>query len=70
MGSFIYFIYVLVAFAILLVFMGVRIVRPNEKGVVETLGKYSKTLDSGMARLTWVLFMPYKRNLPESYSLV
>lgn len=39
---------VIVLFAIILLFQGVRTVRPYEKGVIERLGKYARTVDSGI----------------------
>jgi regulator of protease activity HflC (stomatin/prohibitin superfamily) len=49
-------IYTLVAialfiFAVIFVFRSVRILRPYEKGLIERLGKYTKTADSGMTIL-------------------
>lgn len=40
----------IVAFAVVLVIgvMSIKIIRPHEKGVVERLGKYVKTADSGV----------------------
>lgn len=42
------FIGVLVLFAFILGGMSIRIIRPFEKGLVERLGKYQRTLDSGL----------------------
>jgi regulator of protease activity HflC (stomatin/prohibitin superfamily) len=39
---------VLVIFAFIIVAMSIRIIRPFEKGLVERLGKYQRTLDSGL----------------------
>ncbi len=38
--------------AFLLFLMGIRIVRPTQQGLIETLGKYSKTADQGF---NWVI---------------
>ncbi|MEZ5357946.1 MAG: SPFH domain-containing protein [Candidatus Zixiibacteriota bacterium] len=46
-GTFI-FVGALVFFAFILAMMSFKIIRPFEKGLVERLGKYQKTLDSGL----------------------
>ncbi|MGI9604337.1 MAG: SPFH domain-containing protein [Acidimicrobiales bacterium] len=43
---------------IVIVFIGLRIVRPYEKGLIEMLGKYQRTVDSG---LRWV--MPFVKRM-------
>jgi len=45
---------VLVVFAFIIAGLSIRIVRPYEKGLVERLGKYQRTLDSGLN-----LIMPF-----------
>jgi len=40
---------VVVFFAFILVLMAIRILRPYEKGVIERLGRYLRTADSGLA---------------------
>ena len=42
------FIGALVFFAFVLVMMSFKVIRPYEKGLVERLGKYQRTLDSGL----------------------
>ena len=52
-------LFALVALALIVfVFIGLRIVRPFEKGLVEMLGKYQRTVDSG---LRWV--MPFVKRI-------
>jgi regulator of protease activity HflC (stomatin/prohibitin superfamily) len=51
------FIVVLVVIAFIYVARAVRIVRPYEKGLVEWLGKYTKTRDSGLT----VLIPPFEK---------
>lgn len=46
-GVFVLFAFLAVAFIVILG-VSVKIVRPWEKGLVETLGRYSKTVDSGL----------------------
>ncbi|MEL6982121.1 MAG: SPFH domain-containing protein [Actinomycetota bacterium] len=41
-------IFVVLAFVVVYVAMGVRIVRPYQKGVVEQLGRYKETVDPGL----------------------
>jgi regulator of protease activity HflC (stomatin/prohibitin superfamily) len=48
MSGSIIFVGALIVFAFILVGMSFRIIRPFEKGLVERLGKYQKTLDSGL----------------------
>ena len=43
---------ILIILVLVVIAFGVRIVRPFEKGVVETLGKYTRTADSG---LRWIV---------------
>ncbi len=40
-------LYVIIGFVVVIFGLGVRIVRPVEKGLVETLGKYKKTAEQG-----------------------
>jgi regulator of protease activity HflC (stomatin/prohibitin superfamily) len=46
---------VLIAFVVVYVAMGVRIVRPYQKGVVEQLGRYKETVDPGLRIIKPVL---------------
>ncbi|MEE9443901.1 MAG: SPFH domain-containing protein [candidate division Zixibacteria bacterium] len=48
MSGLIIFVGVLVVFAFILIGMSFRIIRPFEKGLVERLGKFQKTLNSGL----------------------
>lgn len=48
-------LFVLIAFVIVYVAMGVRIVRPYQKGVVEQLGRYKETVDPGLRIIKPVL---------------
>jgi len=42
------FVIVIVVFAFILGAMAIRVIRPYEKGLVERLGKYQRTLESGL----------------------
>lgn len=44
---------------------GIRIIRPTEKGVVEFLGKYSKTRSAGFSWIIPVLHVMYRINITE-----
>ena len=48
-------IFVIFAFVVVYVAMGVRIVRPYQKGVVEQLGRYKETVDPGLRIIKPVL---------------
>ncbi len=54
-----------VTIAITLLFLSVKIVRPVERGVVEFLGKYSRTGEAGLNIVVPVLFKMYKINITE-----
>lgn len=43
---------IIIGVIILIFGFGIRIIRPTEKGLVETLGKYSKTADQGFS---WII---------------
>ncbi|KKM20960.1 hypothetical protein LCGC14_1640270 [marine sediment metagenome] len=45
-------LYAIIGFVVILFGFGVRIVRPIEKGLIETLGKYKKTAEQGFH---WIL---------------
>ena len=49
-------ILILLVFAFIFVSRAVRIVRPYEKGLVERMGKYTRTVDSGLT----ILFPPFE----------
>ena len=55
MGFGIALVAVLIAFVVVYVAMGVRIVRPYQKGVVEQLGRYKETVDPGLRIIKPVL---------------
>jgi regulator of protease activity HflC (stomatin/prohibitin superfamily) len=42
-----YIIFAIVAIVIILLFLGIRIVRPTTRGLIETMGKYSKYAEPG-----------------------
>ncbi len=48
-------IFVILAFVVIYVAMGVRIVRPYQKGVIEQLGRYKETVDPGLRIIKPVL---------------
>jgi len=54
-----------ILFLIFFVFIGFRIVRPLEKGVVERLGKYKRVADQGLAWIIPAIDKMYKVNLTE-----
>jgi regulator of protease activity HflC (stomatin/prohibitin superfamily) len=55
----------LLAFVAALIFYSIKIVRPVEKGVVEFLGKYSRTAVAGLNIIIPLLFKMYKINITE-----
>jgi len=54
-----------VAFVLFFLFSGVRIVRPVERGVIEFLGKYSRTAEPGFHWIVPVLHRMIKINITE-----
>jgi regulator of protease activity HflC (stomatin/prohibitin superfamily) len=56
------FLFLIVFF---LFFIGIRIVRPVEVGIVEFLGRYVRTADSGFNWIFPVLYRMYKVNITE-----
>lgn len=50
-------VFILVVFVVIYVFRAVRIVQQHEKGLVETLGQYTRTVDSGLT----IIFPPFQR---------
>lgn len=48
---------VLVVLAVIYVMRAVRIVQQSEKGLIETLGQYTRSVDAGMA----IIFPPFQR---------
>jgi regulator of protease activity HflC (stomatin/prohibitin superfamily) len=56
---------VLILFVLLILFLGIRIVRPVEVGIVEFLGRYTRTAESGFNWIFPVLTRMYKVNITE-----
>ena len=52
MDALVFLLFILAVAAILVAAAGFRVVRPFEKGLIEFLGRYEKTVDSG---LRWVI---------------
>ena len=50
-------VFILIVFVVIYVFRAVRIVQQHEKGLVETLGQYTRTVDSGLT----IIFPPFQR---------
>lgn len=57
--------YILIAAALAILFSGIRIVRPTHSAVVETLGKFSKIIDSGFTWIIPVIQRTYYVNITE-----
>lgn len=55
----------IVMMAIAVLFLSIKIVRPVEQGVIEFLGKYSRTGEAGLNIVIPVLFKMYKINITE-----
>ena len=55
----------LVVFLIAIFFIGIRIVRPLEKGLIERLGRYKKVADQGFHWIIPVIDKMYRVNLTE-----
>jgi regulator of protease activity HflC (stomatin/prohibitin superfamily) len=55
----------LILFIIFVVFTGIRIVRPLEKGIVERLGRYKRVADQGFHWIIPVIDKMYRVNLTE-----
>ena len=47
-----YYVYSIIVIIIILFFIGVRIVRPTSRGLIETMGKYTKYAEPGFH---WVI---------------
>jgi regulator of protease activity HflC (stomatin/prohibitin superfamily) len=60
-----FFITMLFLGLLFFLFLGIRIVRPIEKGVVEFLGKYTKTVDQGFNWIIPILHRMTKVNITE-----
>ena len=57
--------YITLGFLFILFFLGIRIVRPIEKGLVETLGKYKKTSEQGFHWIIPIIQRMIKVNITE-----
>jgi len=55
----------LVFFLILIFFVGIRVVRPLEKGIIERLGKYKRVADQGFHWILPIVDKMYRVNLTE-----
>jgi len=55
----------LIFFLFLMFFVGIRIVRPLEKGVIERLGKYKRVADQGFHWIIPIIDKMYRVNLTE-----
>lgn len=55
----------LVIVALVIVYYTIKIVRPVEKGIVETLGKYSRTAEAGLHFLIPIVQKMYRVNITE-----
>ena len=58
-------ILIIVFFVAAILFLGVKIVRPVESGIVEFLGKYSRTASTGFNWIVPGLFKIYRVNITE-----
>ena len=58
-------LYLLILAAVVLFFMGVRIVRPTHRGLIERLGKYSRFANSGFHWIIPVIERMYQINITE-----
>jgi len=58
-------IYTMLALGILIFFMGIRIVRPTHRGLVERLGKYHRFATSGFNWLIPIIESLYQINITE-----
>lgn len=58
------YLYLLILVGVIL-FYSIKIVRPVEKGVVEFLGKYSRTAEAGLNIIIPLFFKMYKINITE-----
>ncbi len=58
--------YLLLLLGVIIIFIsGVRIIRPVEVGIVEFLGRYTRTADSGFNWIFPIVFRMYKANITE-----
>ncbi len=59
------YLYGLLAFVVVVFFAGIRIVRPTHRGLIETLGKYSRFAEPGFHWITPVIENMYYVNITE-----
>jgi regulator of protease activity HflC (stomatin/prohibitin superfamily) len=60
-----YWQYLVIGFVVLIFFLGIRIIRPIERGLIERLGKYTKTVDQGFHWIIPVIDSMIKVNTTE-----
>ena len=58
-------IWIIIGIILLVAFIGIRIVRPIEKGLIETFGKYSKTAEQGFNWIIPIVQKMVKVNITE-----
>jgi len=59
------YVYLVIGVVILIVFSGIRVVRPTCRGLIETMGKYSKFAQPGFHWIIPVIQKIYKVNITE-----
>jgi regulator of protease activity HflC (stomatin/prohibitin superfamily) len=57
--------YLVIAFAVIILFAGIRIVRPTQRGLIERLGKYSKFANPGFHWIIPIIDKIYVVNVTE-----
>jgi regulator of protease activity HflC (stomatin/prohibitin superfamily) len=57
--------FILILIVVLIFFMGVRIIRPVEVGIVELLGRYTRTANAGFNWIFPIIYRMYKVNITE-----
>lgn len=60
-----YMIYIIIAIVVILFFAGIRIVRPTSRGLVETMGKYTKYAEPGFHWIVPAIQKLYLVNITE-----
>jgi regulator of protease activity HflC (stomatin/prohibitin superfamily) len=60
-----FIIKMLIGGAVVFFFLGIRIIRPIERGVLEFLGKYTKTLDQGFHWIIPIIHKMHRVNITE-----
>jgi regulator of protease activity HflC (stomatin/prohibitin superfamily) len=56
---------ILIGLAIIIFLLGIKIVRPTEKGLIERLGKYTKTAEQGFTWIIPIIYRMIKVNITE-----